>query len=253
VTGRGLVDALLSALLAPPCAACDRVLDRPLDGAVCATCWSRITFISPPVCDGCGDPLPSWRVASCAAGICARCRRLRPAVDRMRAIGPYQGELRAIVHALKYDGRRSIAPKLGELMRMGGRDILAGADAVVPVPLHPRRRRQRGFNQAALLASHLGLPVQEVLRRIIYTRPQVELPAARRHRNVREAVQVIAGGAKAPLLPIETKTLVLVDDVITTGATLGACARALKAAGAREVRALTAARVVSGPPQGSGP
>jgi predicted amidophosphoribosyltransferase len=297
VTARGLVDALLSALLAPPCASCGGVLDHPLDGAVCHTCWTRIAFLTPPVCDGCGDPLPSWRAASCAAGVCARCRRVRPAVDRMRAIGPYQHELRAIVHALKYGGRRSIAPRLGALMRHHGREILAGADAVVPVPLHPRRHRHRGFNQAALLARALNVPVLDALCRVAHTRPQVDLPAAQRHRNVHDAFQVVGtdrmGGSKDPPLrergkawgalarlrpssagaglppsrealrrtavalaeagqtrpiAVEGRILVLIDDVITTGATLNACARVLKAAGAREVRALTAARVVSAPP-----
>lgn len=243
--GRTLIDALLSTLLAPPCAACGNVLDRPLDGAVCAQCWNRITLITPPICDSCGDPLPSWRIASCTARKCPRCRRRQPAVDRVRAMGPYQDELRAIVHALKYDGRRSVARRLGALMRDGGSDVLFGADLVVPVPLHPRRRRQRGFNQAVLLASQLHLPMREVLRRVVHTCPQVELPAARRHKNVRNAFQVVGG---ARLSEIDGKILVLVDDVITTGATLEACARALKAAGAREVRALTAARVVSAPP-----
>lgn len=272
--GRTLADVLLSTLLAPPCASCGRVLDHPLDGAVCATCWHRIGLITPPVCDGCGDPLPSWRQASLAAGICARCRRLRPAVDRMRAIGPYRDELREIVHALKYSGRVSIARRLGELMRAGGVDVLLGADAVVPVPLHPRRRRQRGFNQAALLAAQLQLPVVEALRRVVHTPPQVDLPAGRRHRNVRAAFMVRSPGASpwtawqvatgtTKVVPsrelpstrypqIEGRVLVLVDDVITTGATMNACALVLKAAGAREVRGLTAARVVSAPPPAPG-
>jgi len=247
VTARALADALLSTLLAPPCASCGRVLERPLDGAVCARCWDRITFITPPVCQGCGDPLPSWRIASCAAGSCPRCRRREIALDRVRAIGPYQDELRAIVHALKYDRRCSVARKLGALMRAEGGDLLHGADAIVPVPLHRRRRRQRGFNQAALLASHLGLPVHDLLRRVVHTRPQVDLPAARRHKNVRHAFEARSSLSpwKGERVGVRGRVLVLVDDVITTGATLEACARALKAAGAREVRALTAARVVS--------
>lgn len=242
MTVRALADLVLSSLLAPPCAVCTASLDHPLSGAVCDRCWSLITVLTPPVCDGCGDPLPSWRAASCAAGICPRCRRARPAVDRMRAIGPYRDELRAVIQALKYDGRITVARRLGGLMRDGGTAVLSGADAVVPVPLHPRRRRQRGFNQAALLATHLQLPVLEALRRVAHTAPQVDLPAAQRHRNVREAFAVRTSGVR-----IEGQVLVLVDDVITTGATINACARVLKAAGAREVRALTAARVVSEP------
>jgi ComF family protein len=172
----------------------------------------------------------------------------------MRAVGAYDGELRAIIQALKYDGRRTIASRLGALMRDAGREVLDGADGVVPVPLHPRRQRQRGFNQAVLLARHLRLPVHDVLRRIVNTRPQVEVPAARRHGNVRAAFAVAPvrlrgwrSAKRGPAFP--ARVLVLVDDVMTTGATLGACALVLKQAGVGEVRALTAARAVSGPPR----
>jgi ComF family protein len=147
-----------------------------------------------------------------------------------------------VVHALKYEGRRSLARPLARLMRRRGADVLDGADYLVPVPLHPSRRRQRGFNQAEDLARHIGLPVLSALRRTRATRPQLDLPAAQRHRNVRRAFALTQGGRHAA-----GRTVVLVDDVSTTGATLQACARVLKEAGAAEVRALTAARVVSGP------
>jgi ComF family protein len=159
---------------------------------------------------------------------------------RCRAVGAYAGSLRAIVHALKYDGRRSLAAPLAARMRERGRDVLDGADVAVPVPLHASRRRERGFNQASDLAGHLGLPVSRALRRVTATVPQVTLPAARRHGNVR--------GAFAPARAARDLVglvVVLVDDVSTTGATLEACARALQDAGVREVRALTAARVVT--------
>jgi ComF family protein len=163
-------------------------------------------------------------------------------VDRARAIGAYDGALRAIIHALKYEGRRSLARPLAALMQLRGADILKGADVLVPVPLHPSRRRERGFNQAVDLADHLGLTVCRALRRIRQTHAQTSLPAAQRHRNVRGAF-VLARWARSPAGAI----VVLVDDVSTTGATLDACARVLKDAGAREVRALTAARVVTSP------
>ena len=114
-------------------------------------------------------------------------------MDRARAVGGYDGALRAIVHALKYEGRRSLAQPLAELMRIRGADMLTGADWAVPVPLHPSRRRERGFNQAADLARHLGVPVRQALRRHRATRTQTGLPAARRHRNVRGAF-ALAGG-----------------------------------------------------------
>jgi ComF family protein len=166
-------------------------------------------------------------------------------VDRARAVGGYDGALRAIVHALKYEGRRSLAQPLAELMRIRGADMLTGADWAVPVPLHPSRRRERGFNQAADLARHLGVPVCPALRRHRATRTQTELPAARRHANVRGAFVL----APAPVQEsrLEGSIVVLVDDVSTTGATLDECARVLKEAGVKQVRALTAARVVTPP------
>lgn len=234
-------DGLLSVLLAPACAACDSPLEAPTRGPVCAGCWAAIVPITPPVCDQCGDPLPSWRVISVEHKCCPRCRRRHGHVARSRAIGPYEGSLRAIVHALKYDGRRQIARPLGAMLAARGADILAGADLVVPVPLHPSRQRARGFNQAAELARHMGLPVTPALRRVRATPSQTDLPAARRHANVRDAF------ALARRASVTGATVVLVDDVSTTGATLDACARVLRENGAQEVRALTAARVVSRP------
>lgn len=240
-TWRTLGDGLLGVLLAPVCAACERPLDEPTRGPVCAGCWSSITPITPPVCDRCGDPLRSWRVISVEHARCPRCRRGRSHVQRGRAIGPYEGSLRAIVHALKYGGRRSLARPLGVLLARAGADLLDGADVVVPVPLHASRKRSRGFNQAAELAHHLGLPVNHALRRVRATPSQIDLPAARRHANVRDAF------ALRRRARVRGATVVLVDDVSTTGATLDACARVLTEAGAREVRALTVARVVSRP------
>ena len=236
------LDALLSVLLAPRCVACSVSLDHPSRGAVCAGCWESIRPLTPPLCLTCGDPLATWRLVDLPAGRCPRCRRLPRQVDRARAVGVYDGALRSIVQALKYDGRRSLARSVGRLMRERGQDILEGADWVVPVPLHPSRRRHRGFNQADDLARHLGLPVLAALRRVRATRPQADLPAARRHANVRRAFAV---HCRAEVLC--GTVVVLVDDVSTTGATLDACARALKEEGAAEVRALTAARVVNGP------
>jgi ComF family protein len=172
--------------------------------------------------------------------LCPRCRRQRGRLDHARAVGAYDGALRAILHALKYEGRRSLARPLGRLMRTRGADMLDGADYLVPVPLHAARRRERGFNQAADLARHVGGPVLAGLRRTAATLPQTSLPAAQRHRNVRNAFALTRAGRA-----VAGRTVVLIDDVSTTGATLAACADVLKDAGAREVRALTAARVVT--------
>jgi ComF family protein len=238
---RAAADGLLAVLLAPRCAACERPLERPTEGAVCASCWIAILRITPPVCDVCGDPLPSWRQTSVALARCPRCRRRRIAIDRGRAVGVYDGALRRILHAFKYDGRRTLAAPLAHLMVDAGHDLLATTDVIVPVPLHRRRERLRGFNQARDLAVRLARPVAEILRRTRATPSQTDLPAARRHANVRGAF-AIRHRLRAR---IDGRIVLLVDDVSTTGATLEACARVLKEAGAREVRALTAARVVT--------
>jgi len=198
--------------------------------------------VTPPVCDCCGDPLGTWNRPESLC-ICARCQTSRGAIERARAIGPYEGALRAIIHAFKYEGRRSLARPLAGRMRSRGSVLLDDADWLVPVPLHTSRRRERGFNQAVDLADHVGLPVFHALWRTRRTPTQTELPEAERHVNVRDAFALATGARRS----VPGRVLVLIDDVSTTGATLDACARVLKAAGAKEVRALTAARVVLQP------
>lgn len=163
--------------------------------------------------------------------------------------GTYEGALREIIHAFKYQGRRSLADPLGGILRDAGSVLLEGCDhVVVPVPLHPWRRMRRGFNQARDLAKRLDRhPVVDALWRVRSTRSQMTLNADARHSNVRGAFIVsplLTGrarldGVRRPL--IDDRIIVLVDDVRTTGATLDECAKVLLAAGAREVRALTVA------------
>jgi predicted amidophosphoribosyltransferase len=271
---RAATDAALSILLAPACAACQRLLDHPSHGCVCEACWSSVSLITPPVCDRCGDPLSAASIATCR-----RCRRMPRAIDRGRAAGHYEDSLRDIIHAFKYEGRRSLAHPLAALMRRQAGDLLDDVDWIVPVPLHWRRARERGFNQASDLARALiaryssaqpGPPTRGVdalrwrlspcvaaqgrtastrrprllhaLRRVRHTTVQAELPAARRHKNVRDAF-ALSGGTH----PLKGSCVLLVDDVSTTGATIEACARVLKDAGVKEVRAVTAARVVTRP------
>jgi ComF family protein len=194
---------------------------RPLDGAVCDGCWQLLRLA----------PVLHLRAESAQA------------VDWACAVDRYEGGMKEIIHALKYERRRSIAPRLGALMRDCGAPLLRDADVVVPVPLHPRREFQRGFNQADDLARQLGLPVAPLLTRVVFTRSQIELPAGERHENVRNAFAFRpAPGSRLPV----PGCVVLVDDVATTGATLDACATVLKRSGVKEVRALTAARVVTG-------
>ena len=231
-------NALFAATLAPSCAVCSGLLDEPLSGCVCAACWRSILPITPPICDRCGDP------AARADTTCLNCSAGTSMVTRARAIGEYEGTLREIIHAFKYSGRHSLARPLAERMRQRGLELLQDVDYVVPVPLHWRRQYHRGFNQAREIARHFGLPIVEALRRRRATRAQVELPADRRRANVAGAFAIRMGGIRRP--DIRGTKLLLIDDVSTTGATLESCAGVLRAFGASEVYALTAARVITG-------
>lgn len=150
--------------------------------------------------------------------------------------GLYQGALRDIIHAFKYEGRRSLADPLSRLMRVAAGPVLENCDAVVPVPLHPWRRIRRGFNQARDLAERLDRPIVDALWRVRATASQMTLDAAARHRNVSGAFVV------SPLAPsIENQVVILIDDVRTTGSTLDQCAKVLLRARARTVYAVTVA------------
>jgi ComF family protein len=171
------------------------------------------------------------------------------AVSAVAAAGPFDAVLRDIIHGLKFQGRRSLAGGMGPMLREAGAALLADADAVVPVPLHPLRQWRRGYNQATLLAETLGRPVWQVLKRTRATPPQSRLDAETRRRNVRRAFAAGGwwpGSAAAARRRLHGRVVVLVDDVLTTGATLDACARVLREAGARDVRAITAARAELG-------
>jgi ComF family protein len=257
--GRGIVDGLLAALLSSPCVACGRIADHPTRGAVCDDCWRAVRVITPPVCHVCGEPLPSGRFAlpdaqplEATGGVvarCAACTARRPRIAIARAVGPYEGTLRDLLHALKYDGRRSIAPRLGALLRERCGTVLDRADAVVPVPLHPRREWTRGFNQAEAIARELGVPVWRPLRRRRHTSAQSTLPASERWRNVAGAFDLRRRfRRRGRPSALAGARVVLVDDVRTTGATLDACAEVLERAGVSEVRAVTVARAVLGHP-----
>jgi ComF family protein len=231
---RRIVDPLLAVVFPARCPACARLLRSPRKGPLCEGCWAALPRHDAPLCP-CG-----------AAGArCARCRRGLNPIRQGASLGPYQGSLRLLVHALKFHGKRAVAGRLAEalLETAAAHAVLAPGCVVVPVPLHPRRLRARGFNQSELLARELARRssrrlVCGALVRRADTPPQTGLSASARRANLRDAFAVRRRGTLAG------RAVVLVDDVFTTGSTARACARALRQAGVTEVRLLTAARVL---------
>jgi ComF family protein len=238
-TARELFGQAVDLALPPLCPACR----EPVIGqALCADCWAKLSFIERPYCERLGvpfayDPGPGILSMQAIAD--------PPAFGRARAAVRYDDVARTLVHALKYGDRLDLAPSLGQWMASAGRELLAEADAIVPVPLHWRRLWARRFNQSALLAGVIGgqcgRPVAyDALKRIRATAQQVGLTRAQRAENIQGAFRVSAGGKAA----VAGRRLVLVDDVLTTGATAEGCTRALMRAGAASVDVLTFARVV---------
>lgn len=225
------------------CPVCDARLGAERRDPLCGACWAAITRLTPPWCERCGLPFPTFapRDALAAAGLCQACATEAPGFAWARAAAAYEGVVRDALHALKFGGRRAMARPLGDLVAETlGEAIPSGVEALVPVPLAAGRERDRGFNQAALLAERLGrrLAVRVEtgwLRRTRATAPQTELTARERRANVR--------GAFSASPSVAGRAVAVVDDVLTTGATAAECARALRAAGARRVGVITVARV----------
>lgn len=226
--------------LPPLCPVCREPLANA--GGLCARCWSKLSFIARPYCERLGipfayDPGPGILSMEAIAD--------PPAYHRARAAVRYDEVARALVHAFKYGDRLDLARPMARWMATAGHELLQSSDALVPVPLHWRRLWARRFNQAAALAKGIsassGLPIlPQALKRIRATEQQVGLSQAERAANVQGAFRVSEAGKAA----IRGKRLVLVDDVLTSGATVDTCARALLRAGAGRVDVLVFARVV---------
>ncbi len=235
---RALGASLLDLLLPRACVSCDRLLDAGDAGPVCGRCWARVRLLPYPRCDRCGHPLQR--------DSCRWCELLPPYVRAARSVCWIPGDAGApIVQALKYGGWNAVAE--GMAMRMARltwpRDVIEERTALVPVPLAPVRERERGYNQSTLLARALGarleLPVWEhALHRVRATRTQTRLTADERRGNVSGAFRVPETAAA----DLRGAHLVLVDDVVTTGATLATCAAELFGAGARVLSIVTFGR-----------
>jgi ComF family protein len=232
--GRAVVDGVLP----PRCLACGTIVDEP--DALCSSCWAGMRFFAPPWCAVCGLPFPHPMGEE---AVCADCARQKPSWDRARAVMRYDKHSRHLVLALKHGDRTHVARALGRWMGRAGAELLEGADMIMPVPLHWTRLFTRRYNQAGLLAHAVraagGPPVMaDWLVRRRRTPSQGRLGPAARARNVRGAFAVRRG------CNVKGKRIVLVDDVLTTGATVEECARVLRRGGAAFIGVLTLSRAV---------
>jgi len=235
--GRGALDFIYP----PLCIGCRTQVAEP--GSLCAVCWQDIEFLDGPACVCCGLP---FELDPGSDAHCAACLADPPSFDRARAVMRYDEDSRGPILALKHADRLDLVPGFARWLDRAGRNLLAETDVIVPVPLHPSRLWHRRYNQAAELARALGQlarkpVVTEALRRKRATPSQGAMPSAQaRRRNMRGAFEVPAHCRSS----INDRGILLIDDVLTTGATADACARALKRAGAVKVNVLALARVV---------
>ncbi len=231
---------ILNAVLPPRCAVCGVTVEP--GGALCSDCWGNIRFLAPPACDCCGYPF-EYMVPD--RTLCGACTMRQPAFDRARAVFAYDDASRGLILAFKHGDRTQNAPAFGQWLARAGSELVRDADLIVPVPLHRWRLFFRRYNQAALLAQTLGRlsgrrVAVDLLARHRRTPRQGRLSRTARINNVRGAFTVRDTGRD----DLAGKRVLLIDDVLTTGATVEECTRVLKRAGAAAVDILTLSRVV---------
>ena len=240
----GLGKAALDMVLPPRCLSCG--LPVAEIGTLCGPCWTGLTFLSAPRCLICGVPFV-FEIPD--ETLCGQCQRRPPRYDRARAVLRYDAASRGLVIAFKHADRTDAAPTFAAWLRRAADGMLDGGPLLMPVPLHPARLRARRYNQAALMTARLARIARldwsaDGLARTRRTRSQGRLGVDERRRNVGGAFALSAAGRAA----VPGRRVVLIDDVLTTGATVEACARPLRAGGAQAVDVLTLTRVT---PQGA--
>jgi ComF family protein len=241
-----ILNSLIDLIYPPRCLICQEflrdhnTLQAGQDLPFCRTCFDGFTEIKSPICFLCGRPFSDGREQDRA---CEDCLRKRPSYTIARAPYLYHGALMTAIHELKYAQRTHLADSLGSLLASFAQSWIGELkrSLIMPVPLHPRRLRARGFNQSLLLARCVALKTDSELdflslRRRRFTKPQTELSSEERKKNVRKAFEVVRPER------VKGRTILLVDDVATTGSTLNECAKALKKAGADSVLCLVLAR-----------
>ncbi len=241
-----VIAGVLDIIFPPRCLVCRAFLWRSEKRAnagglaFCQSCLDGFRAVVSPLCPLCGLPLASWIEED---HYCENCLRRRPHYEWARAAYSYEGRVREAIHQFKFGGKSHLAKPLGNLLASAATEWLPDPNdcLIMPVPLHPKRLRERGFNQSLLLArqaaSRLGAELEYLtLRRVRYTQPQTGLKGDERRKNVRRAFSCTDHS------PLKGRNVILVDDVTTTGNTLNECARALKRSGARSVYAIALAR-----------
>lgn len=242
--GSTLLRLALDAVLPPLCLACGAVVAEP--GSLCPECWNRMEFLAPPLCHACGHPFDIDPGAEGLA-LCGPCLAKPPPWRRARAVFRYDDASKPLILRFKHADRLEGATAFARWMARAGAELLADAHVIVPVPLHRWRLAARRYNQAALLAQSLArlsgvVAAPDVLLRVRRTRSQGHMDRDERRRNVAGAFVVPERRRRQ----VDGRNVVLVDDVLTTGATTGECARVLLKAGAAAIDVLTLGRVVFG-------
>jgi len=240
----GLVLQTFLDLIFPPLCRICRCRIPAHDGRnICDSCWNRIEPLAEPTCLLCGAPLPDYLPEGRK---CPRCPLEKVHFDRAAAVARYDGVMRDAIHWFKYRYKRGLAESLGRLLLQGLREKYSAErfDAVVPVPLHRARRRAREFNQARLLAQPLAENLQVPLLDQLVVRKRRTRPQSRMTAHAKRAANIAGAFAVRDCSTVQGKSILLVDDLLTSGSTVNECSRVLKEAGAKRVSVLTLARAI---------